>query len=103
MAHVRRKFCDLVEAHKSSVATEALKRIAELYVIEGEIWGRSPDDRRELRTLRSRPLLDSLKQWLEETLAKLSRKSPESDEQTLVAERTLGCSRALLRRWSTGD
>jgi transposase len=37
--------------------------------------GRLPEQRREVRSLRSRPLLDSLKQWLEETLGKLSRKS----------------------------
>ena len=75
MAHVRRKFYDLVEAHKSPVGIEALKRIAELYAIEKEIRGRLPEERREVRNLRSRPLLDSLKQWLEETLVKLSRKS----------------------------
>jgi len=75
MAHLRRKFYDLVVAHKSKVAIEALERIAALYVIEKEIRGRLPDERREIRKLRSRPLLDSLKQWLEETLGKLSRKS----------------------------
>jgi transposase len=75
MAHVRRKFYDLVVAHKSPVATEALERIAKLYAIEKEIRGRLPEERREVRNLRSRPLLDSLKQWLEETLGKLSRKS----------------------------
>jgi transposase len=75
MAHVRRKFYDLVEAHQSPVGTEALKRIAELYAIEKEIRGRLAEERREVRNLRSRPLLDSLKQWLEETLVKLSRKS----------------------------
>src|SRR6202049_471763 len=31
--------------------------------------------RREVRNTQARPLLDSLKQWLEETLGKLSRKS----------------------------
>jgi len=75
MAHVRRKFYDLVVAHKSPVATEALERIAKLYAIEKEIRGRLPEQRQEVRTLRSRPLLDSLKHWLEETLGKLSRKS----------------------------
>jgi hypothetical protein len=75
MAHVRRKFYDLVVAHKSPVATEALERIAKLYAIEKEIRGRLPEERREVRNRRSRPLLDSLKQWLEETLGKLSRKS----------------------------
>jgi transposase len=75
MAHVRRKFYDLVVAHKSPVGTEAVERIAKLYAIEKEIRGRLPEQRREVRNLRSRPLLDSLKQWLEETLGKLSRKS----------------------------
>jgi transposase len=74
-AHVRRKFYDLVEAHKSQTATTALERIAELYAVEKEIRGRPCEARREIRNLRSRPLLESLKQWLEETLDKLSRKS----------------------------
>src|SRR5215467_5125320 len=67
-AHVRRKFYDIQMAHKSAVAMEALERIAALYVIEKEINGRSPDERRAVRNERSRPLLESLKQWLEETL-----------------------------------
>jgi transposase len=40
-AHVRRKFYDLKEAHKSPIATEAVERIAPLYGIEEEIRGRS--------------------------------------------------------------
>src|SRR5258708_1085013 len=75
MAHVRRKFYDLYVAHKSPVAAEALERIAGLYAIEKEIRGRSPDERREVRNARTRPLLESLKQWLEVTLGKLSRKT----------------------------
>ena len=75
MAHVRRPFYDLYEAHKSAVAKEALERIAALYAIEEEIRGRSAEERRAVRTERSRPLLESLKQWMEETLGKLSRKS----------------------------
>jgi transposase len=74
-AHVRRKFYDLVVAHKSPVGQQALERIAELYAIEKEIRGRSPEERRDVRFERSRPLLESLKQWFEETLGKLSRKS----------------------------
>ena len=75
MAHVRRRFYDLYEAHKSAVAKEALERIAALYAIEEEIRGRSAEERRAVRNERSRPLLESLKQWMEETLGKLSRKS----------------------------
>jgi hypothetical protein len=37
MAHARRKFHDLHVEHASPITTEALRRIAELYVIEGEI------------------------------------------------------------------
>jgi transposase len=74
-AHVRRKFYDLQQAHASPVATEALQRIGALYAIEKEIRGRPPEERREVRQARSRPLLASLRQWFETTLLKLSRKS----------------------------
>jgi transposase len=77
-AHVRRKFVDLMEAHHSPIATEAVERIAPLYGIEKEIRGRSPDERREVRNARSRPLLVAMHEWLESSLAKLSRKSDTS-------------------------
>src|SRR3984957_11690655 len=97
-AHVRRKFYDLQVAHKSPVAAEALERIGALYAIEKEIQGRSAEERRAIRDLRSRPLLGSLKQWLEKTLGKLSRKS-----DTAVAVRyALGRWEALLRYCDDG-
>ena len=74
-AHVRRKFFDLHQAHRSPVAKEALERIGDLYGIEKQIRGRSPDERRAVRQTRSRPLLESLYAWLKATLAKLSQKS----------------------------
>lgn len=92
-AHVRRKFYDLVVAHKSEVAQEALRRIGELYAIEADIRGKPPAERRQVRNERSRPLLESLKQWLEETLGKLSRKS----DTTLAVRYSLGRWEALLR------
>jgi transposase len=92
-AHVRRKFYDLEVAHKSPVAAEALERITGLYAIEKEIRGRPPDERHEVRNKRSRPLLESLKQWLEETLGKLSRKS----DTAMAVRYALGRWEALLR------
>jgi transposase len=69
-----------------------------LYAIEKEIQGRSPEERRGIRDIRSRPLLGSLKQWLEETLGKLSRKS-----DTAVAVRyALGRWEALMRYCDDG-
>jgi transposase len=92
-AHVRRKFYDLEVAHKSPVAAEALERIAQLYAIEKDIRGRSPDERREIRNTRSRPLLESLKQWFAETLEKLSRKS----DTAMAVRYALGRWEALIR------
>lgn len=74
-AHVRRKFYDLHVAHASPIASEALTRIGRLYEIEGQIRGRPPEERREVRQARARPLLDSFREWLQSTLAKLSKKS----------------------------
>ncbi len=74
-AHVRRKFYDLEQAHASPVAREALVRIGALYGIEETIRGKPPDERRAVRQAQSKPLLDSLRQWFEATLSKLSRKS----------------------------
>ena len=74
-AHVRRKFHDLEQAHGSPLAREALERIAALYVVEDEIRGRPPDERKQVRQTRSRPLLQSLHDWFEVWLTKLSRKS----------------------------
>jgi transposase len=97
-AHVRRKFYDLLVAHKSPVAAAAVERIAELYAIEKDLRGRLPEERREIRNTRSRPLLASLKQWLEETLGKLSRKS----DTALAVRYALGRWEALLRYCDDG-
>ena len=92
-AHVRRKFYDLLMAHKSPVAAEAIERIAALYAIEDGIRGRAPEERRAVRNERSRPLLESLKQWFEETLGKLSKKS----DTAMAVRYALGRWDALLR------
>lgn len=78
LAHIRRKFYDLKEAHQSPIATEALARIAPLYKIEEQIRGRAPDERQQVRNLRSRPIMNSIREWFEASLAKLSPKSDTS-------------------------
>jgi transposase len=74
-AHARRKFHEIHIAHASPTTTEAIERIAALYAIEAEIRGSTPDIRKTIRQARAKPLLDSMRTWLETTLAKLSRKS----------------------------
>src|SRR5207245_6339995 len=97
-AHVRRKFYDLQQAHASPVATEALERIGALYAIEKEIRGRPSEERCEVRTARSKPLLASLRQWFETTLPKLSRKS----DTTAAIRYALSLWDALLRYTNDG-
>lgn len=48
------------KAHSSPLAGEALNRIAEPYVIEREMRGRSPDERKQVRQARSTPLIAGL-------------------------------------------
>jgi transposase len=74
-AHVRRKFFDIQQAHASPLAGEAIDRIGELYAVERDIRGRSPDERKQIRGARSRLLLTALHEWMQSTLTKVSRKS----------------------------
>ena len=46
-----------------------------MYGIEEQIRGKPPEERRAVRQAHSKPLLDSVRQWFEATLTKLSRKS----------------------------
>lgn len=72
---MRRKFYDLYQAHASSIAEEALRRIDVLYEIEEQIRGRPSDQRQQIRQQRARPLTDSLHVWLKQCLVKLFKKS----------------------------
>ena len=74
-AHARRKFHEIHIAHPSPTTAEAIERLAALYAIEKEIRGSTPELRKEVRQTRATPLLASMHSWLENTLAKLSKKS----------------------------
>src|SRR5580765_8552946 len=97
-AHVRRKFYDLQQAHASPIASEALERIADLYAIEKEIRGRPPDERQQARHTWSRSLLQSLRDWFNISLTKLSRKS----DTTAAIRYALGLWEALTRYCDNG-
>lgn len=97
-AHVRRKFFDIESAHRSAIAAEAIRRIAELYAIESEVRGKPPDLRREIRQSRARPLLDDLQSWFEKILSTLSKKS----ETAIAIRYALSRWRALSRYLDDG-
>ncbi len=87
-SHVRRQFYELASG-SAPIAREALARIAALYKIEGEIRGRSAEERRAVRQERSRPLVAAMEVWLREKFALISQKS------TLA-----GAIRYALTRWA---
>jgi transposase len=74
MAHVRRKFHDVIKLKASPVAEEALTRIGALYDIEDRIRGMSVQARRELRQQHAKPILSGLKSWITDTLPTLPQK-----------------------------
>lgn len=74
-AHARRAFYDIHQANQSPIAAEAIARIGALYAIESEIRGRPPEERCHIRQARAAPLLESLREWLRQTLARVSKKS----------------------------
>jgi hypothetical protein len=78
-AHARRKIYEVHHATQSPAAKELLERIGELFAIEEEIRGRSPQERHAVRQERSVPLLAGLKTTFEETLGRISRKSSLSE------------------------
>jgi transposase len=79
-AHLRRKFFDHAKSGDAPIASEALERIAALYAIEKTIRGISADDRRRVRQEKSKPLVASLKTWLEQQLARVSAKANIAEE-----------------------
>lgn len=74
-AHARRKFYDVAQATGSPVATDALRRIGELYAVEAQFRGQSPAHRLAARRQHSRPLVAELRAWLEAQLAQIPGRS----------------------------
>lgn len=87
MAHARRHWHDIHVEHASPTTTEALDRIAALYVIEREVRGQPPDIRRMARQSRAGPLLESMHRWLQSILAKFSAKSDTAKAIRYMLER----------------
>jgi hypothetical protein len=74
-AHCRRRFFELAKSAPAPIASEALKRIAELYEIEADIRGKSAEERRAVRQQKAEPLVEALKTWLEKTLVQVPGRS----------------------------
>jgi len=74
-SHLRRQFYEVYVGGNAPIATEALARIKLLYDIEAEVRGSPPERRRALRQQRSKPIVEALKPWFEDNLARMSKGS----------------------------
>ena len=77
MVHVRRKFVDEFERTGSPIAQQAIKQIAQLYAVEKEARGKSPDERVTMRQAKAKakPVFDASELWLQAQLRKISGKT----------------------------
>jgi transposase len=86
-AHARRKFFEIASLPKKGkagsavqaaapLATQAVKKIDELFAIEREINGATANERLATRTSQSAPLVANLFDWMSEQRQKLSRHAP---------------------------
>lgn len=94
-AHVRRRFYELAAAGPAPIASEALRRIAELYRIEDDIRGRSADERRAMRQENSRAIVANLEPWLREKLGLISQKTKLAEAVRYTLSRWQGLSHFL--------
>ena len=75
MVHVRRKFVDEFKRTGADIAKHAITQIAELYAVEKEARGKSPEERVALRQEKAKPIFDELEAWLQAQLPKISGKT----------------------------
>lgn len=74
-AHARRELFDEHARTRSPIPRQAMEKMAEIFAIEREINGQSPQIRLQVRQTTSAPLVDELKAFLETSLTRISRKS----------------------------
>ncbi|TIL63629.1 MAG: IS66 family transposase, partial [Mesorhizobium sp.] len=73
-AHARRELFDEHAKTKSPIARQALDKIGGIFAVEREINGRSAEVRLAVRQAQSVPLLADLRDYLETSLGRISRK-----------------------------
>ncbi|GAB0120375.1 IS66 family transposase [Acidisoma sp. 7E03] len=73
-SHARREFFKLLKSDGSTpLAEEAVRRIRAFYAVEDDIRGRSAAERQAARQERTAPLVESFRQWLLDTKARIMK------------------------------
>ena len=84
-AHSRRKLREIYDSSGSEIAAEGLRRVAELYAIEADIRGSSPERRLAERQARSAPLVHAFGDWLRQQRARVSPKARLGEKLAYIA------------------
>ena len=101
-AHARRKF-DEATSSRPVEATEIMARIALLYKIESECAEMALEERRDVRQLRSRPILDKIFERLEELKAVTLPSEPLRKAVDYALNQRLALYRYLEDGWLKPD
>ena len=72
MAHARRKFIELHQANKSTIAATAIEFIGQLYSIERDVKELDAQQRHQMRQSRAVPIAKALHDWLVAQRSKLT-------------------------------
>ena len=89
-AHVRRKFHDLHANGESQLATVTVERMTALWALEGDIRGKTPEDRSAARRQTSASVITDLFALWEKELPRLSGKSKLAEAiRYAIARRTI--------------
>jgi hypothetical protein len=94
-SHARRRFYEVAQATNAPIATEALRRIAELYAVEAEVRGQSPAHRLAARHSRSKPIVDAMRLWSEAQLPLVPGRSSLAEAIRYALSRWEGLTRFL--------
>jgi len=94
-AHTRRRFYEVAEATGSPLAAEALRRIGELYAVEARVRGQSSAHRLAERRSFSKPIVQTLRTWLEAQLPLVAGRSTLAEAIRYALSRWEGLTRFL--------
>ena len=83
--HARRGLKEMFDSNGSPIAKAGLKRIAQLYKIEGKIRGEPPATRQFVRWTESAPLVNAFGVWLDEQRSRVSPRSRLGEKLTYIA------------------
>lgn len=86
-AHLRRRFYELHVAGSSSLATATVERMKDLWLVEDQVRGTTPDDRSATRRQSSAPIVAELFALWEKELSLISGKSKLAEHIRYALER----------------